>query len=111
MNLLLKITELVDKDIAENSKPISLIGAIIPWVPFMFFVEGAPMDTHPTAAAMALGVSIGWLLFVLWRLARYTRNELAPYHKSLGPSRFWALMAGTMVAIGLIAALLTWLEN
>ena len=110
MNLLIKITELVDKDIAENSKPISLVGIIIPWLPFIIFVEGAPIDSHPILSGLALGVSMAWLLFVMSRFVRYTKNELAPYHKSLGPIRFWALMAGTLLAIGIIAAVLTWLQ-
>ena len=111
MNLLLKVTELVDKDIAENSKPISLIVLIIPWLPFMFFVEGPPADTHPVLSGIALAASTGWLLFVLSRVYRYTKRELAPHHKSLGPTRFWTLMAGTLVAILLIAAVLMWLES
>ncbi len=111
MNLLLKITELVDKDIAANSKPISLIGIAIPWLPFLLFVEGAPMDSHPVLAGLALGISLAWLAFVMSRVVRYTTNELAPYHESLGPMRFWALMAGTLVAIGAIAAVLMWLDQ
>jgi hypothetical protein len=39
LNLMIKITEFVDKDVAENSKPVSMIGIVIPWLPFMFFVE------------------------------------------------------------------------
>jgi hypothetical protein len=45
------------------------------------------------------------------RVVRHTKRELEPYHKSLGPMRFWALMAGTLVAIGVIAAVLTWLSD
>ena len=111
MNLLLKITELVDKDVAENSKPISIVAIAIPWLPFMLFVEGAPMDSHPVLAGLALGVSIAWLLFIMSRVVRHTKKELKPHYKLLGPIRFWALMAGTLVAIFLIAALLTWLEG
>ena len=107
---MIKITELVDKDIAANSKPLSVIFIAIPWLPFMLFVEGAPMDSHPVLAGVALGISLAWLAFVMWRLVRYTTNELAPYHKSLGPGRFWAILAGTFLAIGLIAAVLTWLD-
>ena len=107
---MIKITELVDRDIAANSKPISIVAIAIPWLPFVLFVEGAPMDSHPVLAGLALGISLAWLAFVMWRVVRYTTNELEPYHKSLGPTRFWALMGGTFLAIGIIAAVLTWLE-
>ena len=111
MNWRLKITELVDKDIAENSKPISLLGILVPWLPFLFFAQGAPIDRYPILSGVALGLSIGWLVFVAYRFIRYTKKELAPYHRSMGPARFWALMAGTLLAILLIAAALAWLEG
>lgn len=111
MKLLGKVTELVDKDIASNFKPISVIVAFLPWVPFMIFVEGAPADSYPILSGLAFAASIGWLLFILWRLFRHMRKELAPHHKSLGSARFWALMAGTLAAIFIIAVFLTWLEK
>jgi len=111
LNLLLKITELVDKDIAENSRPISWIGISVPWLPFVFFVDGAPADSHPVLSGLALGISLGWALFVMWRLVRYTKEGLQPSYEQLGPARFWALMAGTLAAILLIAAVLMWLED
>ena len=111
LKLLGKITELVDKDIASNSKPISVIVAFVPWVPFLIFVEGAPADSYPILSGLAFAASIGWLLFVLWRLFRHMKKELAPHHKSLGSARFWALMGGTLVAILAIGAVLTWLQS
>jgi hypothetical protein len=73
--------------------------------------RGTPIDTHPVLSGLALGISLAWLLFVMSRVVRHTKRELEPYHKSLGPMRFWALMAGTLVAIGVIAAVLTWLSD
>lgn len=59
MNLLVKITELVDQDIAGNHKLISMMGIIVPWLPFIFFVKGSPSETHPFLAGLALGASFG----------------------------------------------------
>ena len=110
MSLWSKITELVDRDVARN-RPISLMGVIVPWIPFMLFVKGPPIDTHPVLAELALGASFGWLLFVVFRMARYTRKQLEPSYKSLGAVRFWMMMAGTVVVIGLIAAVLMWVQR
>jgi hypothetical protein len=60
---------------------------------------------------LALATSIAWGLFVLSRVFRHTGKELAPYHKALGPTRFLALMAGTVGAIAIIAAVLSWLSD
>ena len=69
-----KVTELVDKDVAANSKPISLLGMAIPFVPFMF-VDGAPADRYPLLGGPVFAVSIGWGLFVMWRKVRHVRSE------------------------------------
>jgi len=58
MKLLRKITELVDKDVAANSKPISMIGAAIPFLPFMVFVDGAPADSYPVLSGTAFAASV-----------------------------------------------------
>lgn len=51
--MLRRIIELVDKDVATNSRPISTIGAVIPVVPFMIFVDGAPFDKYPVLGGSA----------------------------------------------------------
>lgn len=94
MNLLLKITELVDKDVAANNKPLSLLGMVIPMLPIMLISDGPPLESQPVLGAVALSASIGWGAFVGWRVFRHTKKELIPYHKSLGATRFWVLMGG-----------------
>ena len=111
MTLLHKITELVDRDVATNSKPISIIGAAIPFVPFMIFVDGAPIDRYPLLAGLALGASFSWLAFVMWRALRHTRAELEGYGYVFGSARFWRLMVGTASLIAVVTAALMWLQN
>jgi hypothetical protein len=111
LNLLLKITELVDKDVEANSKPLSMLGVFIPLLPLIIFTDGPPLDSHPVGAGLAFAAAMAWLGFVVWRMFLNTQKELKPYYRTLGPIRFWALMAGTMAAILIIAAVLTWLEG
>lgn len=109
--MLRKITELVDKDVAANSKPISIIGMAIPFVPFMIFVDGPPAGSYPMLAALALTASICWGLFVMWRYLRHLRLELASPRKALGSVRFWLLTLGTVLFILLLAAGNIWLSG
>ena len=111
MRLLRNITELVDKDVAANSKPISIVGVVIPFVPFMIFVDGAPADSYPLLAGLALASSICWGLFVMWRYLRHLQLELAGPRKVLGSVRFWLLMVGTVLFILLLAAGDIWLSD
>lgn len=105
------ITELVDKDVAANSKPISIIGILLPFVPFMIFVDGAPANSYPVLAGLALAVSISWLSFVTWRYVRHLRMKLAGTRKSLGTFRFWVLVSGTVLFIMLFAMGGIWLSE
>ncbi|MCJ8156107.1 hypothetical protein [Sphingomonas sp. LaA6.9] len=109
--MLRRVIELVDKDVAANSKPISLIGMIIPFVPFMIFVDSAPADSYPVLGGVALAASIGWGLFVMWRLLRQLKTEFLGYRKTLGAMRLWALGVGTVLFILLLAAADIWLSN
>ncbi len=109
--MLHRITELVDRDVAANSKPISMIGAVIPFLPFMIFVDGAPIDKYPVLGGLAFAASIGWLLFVFWRMLRHSRTQLESYGYVIGSFRFWRLMIGTILLIALITALVMWIEN
>ena len=111
VKLLRKITELVDKDVAANSKPISLLGMAIPFLPFIIFVEGAPADSYPMLGGLAFAASIGWVLFVMWRALRHTRAELEGYGYVIGSARFWRLVIGTLLLIALVTAALMWFEN
>ncbi|MEO5578612.1 MAG: hypothetical protein ABIR25_06140 [Sphingomicrobium sp.] len=106
-----RIAAFVDRDIASNGKPISLIGMGIPFVPFMLFVDGAPADSYPVLGGLALAISLGWGLFVMWRLLRHLKVEMRPHKQQLGPLRFWLLLAGTFLAIALLAAILMWLDQ
>lgn len=111
MTLLRKITDLVDKDVAANSKPISMIGVAIPFVPFMIFVDGAPADRYPVLAGLACGSSLCWLAFVSWRMLRHTRAKLEGYGYIAGSARFWRLIVGTTLLIALATAAVMWLQN
>lgn len=111
MKLLRKVTELVDKDVAANSKPLSIIGMMIPFVPFMILVDGAPADSYPAQAALALSVSICWGVFVTWRYLRHLRMEVTGTPTALGSLRFWLLVAGTVLFILLLAAGNIWLSD
>ncbi len=109
--MLRKITELVDRDVASNSKPISMVGAVIPFVPFMIFVDGAPIDRYPVLGGLAFATSVIWLLFVFWRMLRHTRAQLEGYGYVTGSVRFWRLIIGTVLLISLITALIMWFED
>ena len=74
MRPLRTITELVDKDVASNWRPVSLLGAFVPFIPFMFS-DGAPVQSHPILGGMALAASASWGLFVMWRVVRHLRSE------------------------------------
>ena len=37
LKMLRRITELVDRDVAANPKPISMIGVVIPFIPFTIY--------------------------------------------------------------------------
>ena len=108
MNLLLKITELVDKDVAANNKPLSLLGMVIPMLPIILLSDGPPLESQPVFGAIALAASIGWGAFVGWRVFRPAKKELMPYHQSLGTTRFWTLVGGTIILIFGLAALAGW---
>ena len=99
MKLLRLITELVDKDIAANSKPISLIGIAVPFLPFMIFVDGAPADKYPVLGGLALAASFGWGLFVMSRLVRHLSLQRKGNGKSFGLLRSSLLMLGTILFI------------
>jgi hypothetical protein len=101
---------LVDRDVAANYKPISLIGMIIPFLPFIIFVDGAPADSYPLLGAFALALSLGWGSFVMWRLLRQTRTKLEGYGYVIGSARFWRLIIGTLLLIALVSAILMWFE-
>ena len=105
MKWLRAIIDLVDKDVATNSKPVSLIGAVIPFVPFMIFVDGAPADSYPVVASLAFAVSLCWIGFVLGRMFRHTRTELEGYGYQVGSARFWRLILVTLFLV--IAVTLT----
>jgi hypothetical protein len=109
--MLSKITELVDRDVAANSKPISMIGVALPFVPFMMFVDGAPMNEYPVLGGLAFAASVGWLLFVTWRVLRHTRSEFEGYGYVVGSFRFWRMIVGTILLISLVTAMVMWLEN
>lgn len=106
VRLFRKITEFVDKDVASNGKPISIIGLVIPFLPFMIFVDGPPADSFPMLAGLALSVSVCWLLFVIWRVFRHIRDELA-----LASFKLWLLIVATIVFILLWAGCEIWLSN
>lgn len=103
MRLLKFITDIVDRDVAANSKPISVIGMLVPFLPFMMFVDGAPADTYPKLGALAFAASLSWGAFVLWRLFRHLRPQLAAFKTLLGAPRFWTLLLGTVFFILFIA--------
>lgn len=109
--MLRRITELVDRDVEANSKPISMIGAVIPFIPFMIFVDGAPLDSHPVLGGFAFAASICWLLFVMWRVLRHSRVKLEGYGYVIGSFRFWRLIIATGLLISLVAAVIMWFEN
>ena len=88
-----------------------MIGMIIPVVPFMIFVDGAPANSYPVLGALALAASIGWGLFVMWRVLLHLKVELRGYSKILGSFRTWALGVGTVLFILLFAAADIWLSN
>ena len=111
MKLRRKITELVDKDVAANSKPISLIGMAIPFVPFMIFVDGAPADSFPVLGGLALALSLGWGAFIMWRVLRHTGADLEGYGYVIGSARFWRLIIVTLLLIMLVTVALMWFEN
>ena len=111
MRLLRKITDLVDKDVAAHSKPLSMFVAVIPCLPFMAYVDGAPFDGHPAFAGLALATSFCWLAFVMWRILRHTRSKLEGFGYVVGSARFWRLILGTICLVAAVAAVLMWLEN
>jgi hypothetical protein len=99
MKLLRFITELVDKDVAANSKPISIIGMAVPFVPFMLFVKGAPADQYPVLAGLALAASFAWGAFVMWRAVRHLSLQRRGNGKPFGMRRSSLLVFGTIVFI------------
>jgi hypothetical protein len=109
--MLRRITELVDRDVAANSKPISMIGAVVPFIPFMIFVDGAPLDSHPVLGGLAFAASVCWLLFVMWRALRHSRAKLDGYGYVIGSLRFWRLIIGTGLLISLVTAAIMWFER
>ena len=111
MKLLRMVTELVDKDVAANSKPISIIGMFIPVLPFLLFVDGPPLDSYPILGSLALAASGAWLLFVMWRVMRHGATELKGYGYVIGSARFWRLVIGTLLLIALVSAAAMWLDN
>lgn len=111
VRLLRKITELVDKDVAANGKPLSIIGVAIPFLPFMLFVDGAPADRYPLLAALAIGASFCWLAFVTWRMLRHLRAKLDGYGYVAGSARFWRLVVGTTALVAVATAVVMWLQN
>jgi len=111
ITVLRKICELVDRDIAANSKPISIIGVAVPFLPFMAFVKGAPADRYPVLAGLALGVSFSWLAFVLWRMLRHTKAKLEGYGYRVGSARFWWLVVVTLLLVSAATAVVMWVKN
>ncbi|WP_411341853.1 hypothetical protein V6U71_08635 [Sphingopyxis sp. J-6] len=104
MSLFRRVLNLVDKDVAANSKPISLAGMIIPFLPFMLFTDGPPIKNYPVLSGLALTTSVGWGLFVLWRLLRHLKGELRPHYEAYGAARIWSIMVGTIIFILLLVA-------
>lgn len=111
MRLLHKITELVDRDVAANSKPLSIILVAIPILPFIFFVDGPPAERYPILAGLALATSMLWLAFVIWRVLRHARIGLEGHGYVIGSARFWRLIAGTILIIAAISAALMLIRN
>ena len=111
MNSIHKIVDLVDKDVAGSGKPLSLVGVIVPFLPFMLFVKGAPLGSHPVLGSLALAASVGWGAFVIWRLLRHTGEKLEGYGYKIGSARFWRLTLATLALIALATAALMWFQN
>jgi hypothetical protein len=40
-----------------------MIGAVIPFLPFMIFVDGAPIDKYPVLGGLAFAASIGFAVY------------------------------------------------
>lgn len=110
MELLRRITGWVDKDV-EKYKPISLLGIIIPFLPFAFFVHGAPVAEYPVLSGLALTAGVSWGLFVIWRLVR--QMVLAAIHDSgsIGRTRYWLTAVGTVLFLVLPATGGWWLSS
>ena len=111
MSLLRRITDLVDKDVAANSRPVSMIAAAIPFLPFMIFVDGAPVDHYPLLSLLALAVSFCWVAFVIWRALRHARRELEGFGYLAGSARFWRLVIGTISLVAGVIAAVMWVQN
>lgn len=77
----------------------------------MIFVDGAPADSYPVLAGLALATSICWGSFVMWRYLRHVWADLAESRKTLESLRFWLLVAGTVLFILLLAAGEMWLSD
>ncbi len=105
MNLLRQLTDLVDRDVAANSKPLSLLGMIVPMLPFMLFVDGAPADRFPVLTSLAFAAGVAWALFVMWRVIRHMNGEMAKSGYEPGSAHYWKMLLGVIGAI-LIAALI-----
>jgi hypothetical protein len=112
MNLLRSITDLVDKDIAANSpRPLSLIGMAVPFLPFMFFVRGAPADQYPILSALALATSFAWGAFVIWRGVCHLSRQRRGNGKPFGLGRSYVIVIGTIVFILVWATGDSWLSS
>lgn len=111
VRLLRKIVELVDKDVAVNRRPVSLIGMAIPAVPFMILVDGAPADSFPLLSALALSLGLGWGAFVSWRVLRHTGAKLEGLGYVIESARFWRLVIGTLLLVLVMTAALMWFSK
>lgn len=102
---------MVDRDVAANSKPFSMAFAVIPFVPFMIFVDGAPAERFPILSGLAVGASLCWLAFFMWRYLLYARAELEGDGYTAGSLRFWRLLIVTLLLVIGATLALMWLGN
>lgn len=105
------ITDLVDKDIATSGKPISILVGFIPFLPFMIFVDGPPLDKYPVLGGLALSLSVGWFSFFLWRLALNLSAQRLGNGRPFGVRRSVFLMLGTVVFIIALGVCQSWFST
>lgn len=109
--MLKRVTELVDRDVSESGGRLSLALMAFPFLPFVLFVDGAPRDEYPVLSSFFLIASLGWGVFVFWRVLLDVGVRSKHLRSAMGPMKFWTGAIGTIFVIVLGGLLYWWFKG